>query len=131
MVALYLSVCPSVCGWYVVDGFPCICNRVYSASMNDEMNCGPRSEITFWGVPWSLNIWSRNIVATPFAVISVEMGNNRIIFKKRSTMVRITFFPCDSGKGPMMSTNMISQGHCGTVFGCNGVLAALVTDLVF
>ena len=30
-----------------------------------------------------------------------------------------------------MSTDMISQGHCGTVFGCSGVLAALVTDLVF
>ena len=76
-------------------------------------------------------MWSWNIVATPFAVISVEMGNTRIIFEKRSTMVRITFFPCDSGRGPIMSTDMISQGHCGTAFGCSGVLAALVTDLVF
>ena len=70
-------------------------------------------------------------MATPFAVISVEIGNNWIIFEKRSTMVRIALFPCDSGKGLIMSTDMIFQGHCGTMFDCSGVLAALVTDLVF
>ena len=70
-------------------------------------------------------------MATPFTVILVEMGDNRIILEKRLTMVRIVFFPCDSGRGPIISTDMISQGHCGTVFGCSGVLATLVTDLVF
>ena len=58
MVTLYHSVCPSVCGWYAVEEFPCIHNKVYNAFMNDKMNWGPQSEIIFWEVLWSLNMWS-------------------------------------------------------------------------
>ena len=73
MVTLYHSVCPSVCGWYAVEEFPYIHNKVYNAFMNDKMNWGPQSEIIFWEVLWSLNMWSLNIVATPFVVILVEI----------------------------------------------------------
>ena len=130
-VALYLSVCPSVWGWYAVEGFPSILNSVYSAYMNNETNWGPLSEITFWGVPWSLKMWLRNMVATPWAVISMEIGNNQIILENRLTTVRMALFPCNSGNGPMMSTDMISQGFCGISFGCKGIFDALLINLFF
>ena len=68
---------------------------------------------------------------TPFVVMSVEIGNNLIIFENLLTTVRMAFFPCDSGRGPMISTEMTSQGFGGMVLGWSGVLAALVLDLVF
>ena len=57
-------------------------------------------------------MWSQNIVATPLVVRSVETGNRQIIFENQSTTVRITFFPWDLGRGPMILTEMIFHGAC-------------------
>ena len=103
----------------------------YRESINDETNCGPRSDITLRGVPWSLNMWSLKMVVTPFVVMSVDIRNNLTIFENLLTSVRIASFPCDSGNGSMMSTEMIFQGFWGIVLGWSGVLTALVFDLVF
>ena len=88
--------------------------------MNDEMNCGPRSEITFFGMPCNLKISSLKIFAMPWEVISVDTGNSRIILEKWSTTTIMAFFPFDSGNGPIKSTEIISHGASGTAFGFNG-----------
>ena len=97
--------------------------------MNDETNCGPRSEITFFGILCSLKILSLKIFATPWEVISVDTGNSRIILEKRSTTTIIVFFPFDSGSGPIKSTKIISHGASGTVFGFSGVFFLEVSVL--
>lgn len=89
--------------------------------MKDETNCGPRSDMIFQGVPWSLKMWSRYILATLRAVIVDETGNIWTIFKKVSMTMRMTSFPCDVRRGPMMSTEIISQRHSAILFGCNCV----------
>ena len=97
--------------------------------MNDETNCGPRSEITFFGMLCSLKISSLKIFATPWEVISVDTGNSRIIFEKRLTMTMIVFFPFDLGNGPIRSTEIISHGASGTAFRFNGVFFPEVSSL--
>ena len=97
--------------------------------MNDKMNCGPRSEITFFGMLCNLKISSLKILAMPWEVISVDTGNNRIIFEKRSTMTIMAFFPFDSGNGPIKSTKIISHGVSGTVFRFNRVFFPKVSIL--
>ena len=72
-------------------------------------------------MPCNLKISSLKIFATPWEVISVDIGNSRIIFEKRSTTTIIAFFPFDLGNGPIKSTKIISHGVLGTVFGFNRV----------
>ena len=71
------------------------------------------------------------MMATPFAVISVEIGKRQIIFENLSTTTKMAFFPWDSGRGPTMSTEMISHGACGVSFGCKGVCPAEVIVFTF
>ena len=85
--------------------------------MNDEMNCGPLSEMTFLGVPWSLKMELWKIVATPFEVIVSMMGNKWIILENWSMTTRIAFLPLDWGRGPIRSMEMIFQGDNGILFG--------------
>ena len=99
--------------------------------MNEEMNCGPLSEMTFLGVPWSLNIESQNMVATPFEVIESMMGKRWIILENRSTTTRIAFLPSDWGRGLIRSTEMISQGDDRISFGCRGVILEEVLAFTF
>ena len=99
--------------------------------MKDETNCGPLSEMTFLGVPWSLNMESRNIVATPFEVIESMTGKRCIILENQSTTTRIAFLPSDWGRGPIRSMEMISQGEDGISFGCRGVVLEVVLAFTF
>jgi hypothetical protein len=55
------------------------------------------------------NLASRN------AVISIVVGIRRIIFENQSMMASIVLCPFDSGKGPIRSTDMSSQGPPGTL----------------
>ena len=51
----------------------------------------------------------------------VDTRNSQIIFEKQLTTIIIAFFPFDSGNGLIKSTEIISHGASGTVFGFNGV----------
>jgi hypothetical protein len=48
-------------------------------------------------------------------MISVVVGIRRIIFENQSMMASIALCPFDSGKGPIRSTDMSSQGPPGTL----------------
>jgi hypothetical protein len=49
------------------------------------------------------------------AVISVVVGIKQIILENRSMIASIALCPFDSGKGPIRSTDMSSQGPPGTL----------------
>ena len=97
--------------------------------MNDEMNCGSQSEIIFFGMPCNLKISSLKIFAMPWKVILVDIRNSQIIFEKWLTMTIIAFFPLDLGNELIKSTEIISHGVLGTMFGFNGVFFPKVSIL--
>src|ERR1700722_3084917 len=115
-----LSVCPSVCGWYAVERFPCVPTSLYKSFMNCVANWGPLSLITFLGILYLLHTWSLKILATPWAVTPVCVGRMMIILVNISHITRITLYPCDSGSSPIMSIEICSQGCLGISFGCRG-----------
>src|ERR1700732_5237575 len=90
--------------------------------MNDELNCGLRSLMTFLGSPWSLKTRSIIIRAVPCAVRSLFTGFYIAFLRKWLIITRIVFHPFDSGNGPIMSQEISSHGQVGIVFGCNGAV---------
>ena len=88
--------------------------------MKFEMNCGPRSDITFFGNPCSLKTLSRYNVATPWAVIVVLHGRKYAFFENRSMITRIMSFPFDDINGPMRSILIIAHGSVGISLGRRG-----------
>ncbi len=53
----------------------------YSSFMNWEMNCGPRSEMTTWSMPWHVYTWSWRIWAYPSAESSMLQAMGMIAFE--------------------------------------------------
>ena len=88
--------------------------------MKLETNCGPRSDITFFGNPCSLKTLSRYNVATPCAVMVVLQGRKYAFFENRSTITKIVSFPFDDTSGPIRSTLIMAHGLVGILLGCNG-----------
>src|SRR5215472_1537197 len=88
--------------------------------MNLDTNRGSRSLMTFLGRPWSLNTLSLKIWAAPTAVSSILTASRIILFKKRSTITKIASQLFESGKGPIKSQEITSQGRVGVSLGCKG-----------
>ena len=102
------SVCPSVCGWYAVDGFPWIPKAPYNSFMNRDTNCVPWSLITFIGNLWSQKTWLMKCLAIPFDVTVAFVGKKYAYFEKRSTTTMIISYPWESGS---ISQNGKPAGH--------------------
>ena len=86
----------------------------YSSRVNSAMNCGPRSETTFWGMPWSFQTCWTNSLAVPAADKVVNVGMKWAHLVKESTTTNMASWPDDSGSSTMKSTLIVSQGASGT-----------------
>src|SRR5882757_515937 len=88
--------------------------------MNLEMNWPPLSLIIFFGSPYFLKISQRKITATPELVILVVHGTRIFILVRYSVTTKITLNPFDSGKGPIISTDIVSHGLVAMSVGYRG-----------
>src|SRR4051812_13617817 len=87
--------------------------------MKFETNWGPRSLMTFLGIPKDLKTWSwrSSAVLVEFWVVSV--GMILTILVSLSTTMKIASCPLDLGSGPMISMEMVCQGSGGGSWGCS------------
>src|SRR5216110_1283850 len=92
-------------------------NGKNSSFMNLETNRGSRSHMILLGSPWSLNTLSQRTHATPSEVSSILVASRIILFVKWSTITRIASQLFESGRGPIKSQEIISQGCVGVSFG--------------
>ena len=83
------SVCPSVWGWYAVEVDPLMPSRSNIAFRNLDTNCGPRSLITCFGVPWCFQTKFKNRSAVSGASTVLCVGARCTIFVRRSTVTKI------------------------------------------
>ena len=88
--------------------------------MTLEANCGPRSEMTYWGRPVYCQTWSRYSWAVSSAEIAFQHGVMTIALLKRSTTTNIESADCDSGRSVTKSMVMDCHMPAGMGFGCNG-----------
>src|SRR5436190_4275970 len=109
-----LSICLGMigCRWISLDS-----SKRKNSFMNLETNRGSRSHMILLGSPWSLNTLSQRTRATPSEVSSILVASRIILFVKRSTITRITSQLFESGRGPIKSQEIISQGRVGVSFG--------------
>src|ERR1700733_13827758 len=98
--------------------------------MKPETKGEPRSEIIFVGRPQFANTRRTNIFATPNEVSLVVVGSRVILFEKRSTIMMMESYPCEIGKGPIMSIEIVCQGLCGPSGGTIGPPRALRSNLL-
>ena len=59
-----------------------------------------------------------------------SVGKSRIILENWSTITIMAFFPCDSGSGPIRSTDMISHEELGTSFEFRGIFFPWLSVLI-
>ena len=88
--------------------------------MNWAVNWGPRSLITFQGIPNCFHTWSQKSLVVPMEEISPVVGMAIMYLVNRSTTTMIVSYPCDIGNPVMKLTVMCSQGCLGMVLGCKG-----------
>ena len=80
--------------------------------MNLDMKIDPLLLITYHGRLNRLVTWSTRSRAHP-SDVSVVVGIKIGCFENLSTMVRIASYPCDSGSGLIMSTEIVCQEKGG------------------
>ena len=78
------------------------------------MNCGPRSETTLQGMPWSFQTCWTNSLAVPAADRVVNVGMKWAHLVKESTTTNMALWPDGSGSSTMKSMLTISQGASRT-----------------
>ena len=76
----------------------------YNSRVNSATNCGPRSETTLRGMPWSFQTCWMNSLAVPTADRVVNVGTKWARLVKESTTTIIASWPDDSGSSMMKST---------------------------
>ena len=77
-------------------------------------NCGPLSEVTSSGSPCRRKTFIIMISAVSLADGSLVRGTKCADLETRSTIVRITDFPWDSGKPVTKSMAICDHGRCET-----------------
>jgi hypothetical protein len=82
------------------------------------------------GIPWRRTTSSKNTHATELAIYRCASGMKCVYLEKRSTIVRITDFPCTRGRASMKSIAISSQMRAGTVM-AEGDLLDVVAQICF
>src|SRR5882672_2906345 len=101
----------TICLWMVGSRrAPRIPRSLYKSSMNLETNWPPLSLITFFGSPNFLKTSRQKITATPELVILVVQGTRIFILVRYLVITKIALYPLDSGRGPTISTEIVSHG---------------------
>ena len=126
-----LSICPSVWGWYAVDGAPVIFRSQYSSFVNWATNWGPQSVMICLGIPSCGQISFWNNQATPSVVMVSWQGNKYRSFECQSTMFRIILCPRLIGNGPIRSMVIIFDGCSGIWVSTNSPFGICRISLVF
>ncbi len=80
-----------------MEVFGVISSIRYSSFMNWDTNCGPRLDMTTWGIPWHAYTWSQRMRAHPSAKSSMLQATGMIALENRSTIIRIVSCPWESG----------------------------------
>ena len=125
------SICPSVCGWYVVDRAPVIFKSRYNSFVKAAMNWGPLSVMICSGIPSCGHISFWNNLVIPSAVIVSWQGNEYRSFECQSTTFRIVLCPQLIGNGPMRSMVMIFHGLSGIWVGTNSPIGIRRLGFIF
>ena len=73
--------------------------------------------MTFFGSPCSEKTLSQYKVAIPLDVTVELLGRKNDFFVNQSMTTKMVSNPFDSGKGPIISMEIICQGPLGTSFG--------------
>ena len=102
-------VCMSVWGWYAVEMLVLVLTSWWRSFINWAANCGPRSLITFQGIPNCFHTLSQNSLAVPIEDISLVVGTAMMYLVNRSMTTIIASYPCDIGSPVMKSTVMCSK----------------------
>ncbi len=110
---LVLLACPLVCGWNPDDRAGEAPIWWQNSLQNWEANWGPLSDTMSEGRPWILNTWSTMTWAVSRANGNLERGMKLAALEKRSTTVRITVLPAESGRPVTKSNAMWDHGRDG------------------
>ena len=79
---------PSVWGWYAVDMSSFVPSSRWTSLQNLETNFESRSLMIAFGRPWNFYTWSRNSLASSFAVTWVVMGTSLTMLVNLSTITQ-------------------------------------------
>src|SRR5258708_32358341 len=107
----------SICGWYAVEGVSWILRSVASSLEKLDMKVLPLSLMMASGSPWCLQTCSRKRRATPAESTMVIVGMAWMHLASLSTATRMALYRLDSGRSPMVSTEITAQQWVGIQFG--------------
>ncbi len=128
---LVLSACPLVCGWNPDDRLGDAPIWRQNSLQNWEVNWDPLSDTMSEGRPWILNTWSTITWAVSRADGNLGRGIKWAAFEKRSTTVRMTVFPAESGRPVTKSNAMWDHGRDGMGRGLRRPAGGVLLDLVW
>ncbi|WZZ50526.1 hypothetical protein YC2023_050633 [Brassica napus] len=105
MVRMVLSVWPSVSGWNTVLLNSLVPKASCSASQNDAVNLGSRSETMSDGTPCNFMIWSMYNSANTSTLSVSRIGNKCVTLVNLSTITHIELFDLPGAVGnPVMKS---------------------------
>ena len=128
-----LSVCPSICGWNVVESFGWISSCLHKSPMTCDANCGPRSDTMLLGSPWFFHMYIMEIESGSIKSCGRLVARNKLYFLWEviySTTTRIESNLFDSGKSvvksAMTSVHGMSSSSRGWSFPCGARLDGFI-----
>ena len=113
------SVCLLVCEWKAINSFVSIPNILFSFWVNSAANCGPLSDITFFGNLCNFHILFLNNLANPSADITFVIATKCVILDNLSQTTRIVSFLTTSGSLVLKSTIKYVYGFSDTSLSFN------------
>src|SRR5260370_41456305 len=123
------SICPSICGWYAVEGVSRISRSVASSLEKLDTKALPLSLMTASRSLWCLQTCSRKRHATPAESTVVTVGMPWMCLDSLSTATRMALYPLDSSSSLMVSTEITSQWQVGIQFGVSFPTFCIGKDL--